>query len=60
MRLFRLVRMRARLERSGSRGDVRRRFVELAITSTLQDCEGLGLRGEAHALLESDERTVDS
>ena len=60
MRLFRLARMRARFERADSAASAKRRLIDEALNSTLQDCEALGLRGEAHAVLESDERAVDS
>jgi hypothetical protein len=54
MRLVRLTKLRTQLERQKPRDERRCRLVEAAFRSTLADCEALGVKAEAHALLESD------
>ena len=59
LRLFRLVRLRTTLPVEEGDPVGRNRLVDSAIVSILQDCEALGLRGEAHALLESESEAGD-
>jgi hypothetical protein len=54
MRLVRLTKLRGRYDGRSPREDSRRRLIEAAFRSTLEDCATLGVLAEAHALIEAD------